>query len=112
MENNNNHDKYFRELLSGSSREMPFSDFEEELMSEIGREHEKKNSITRNIKLSWLFFILGLVSGITLAVVTPRLTEGSAALQGDLMYAAIILICLFIILFAEKLLRISFPRYN
>ena len=112
MEKNNNHDKYFRELLSGSSREMPFSDFEEELMSDIGREHEKKNSIIRNIKLSWLFFILGLVSGITLAIVTPGLTEGSAAFQGNLLYAAIILICLFIILFAEKLLRISFHRYN
>lgn len=112
MEKNNNHDKYFRELLSGSSREMPFSDFEEELMSEIGREHEKKDSIIRNIKLSWLFFFLGLISGITLVVVTPKLTEGFAALNGNIIYTAIIFICLFIILFAEKLLRISLHRYN
>ena len=112
MEKNNNHDQYFRELLSGSSREMPFSDFEEELMSEIGREHEKKNSITRNIKLSWLFFFLGMVSGITLVIVTPKLTEGSTASNGNLIYASIIFICFFIILFAEKLLRISFYRDN
>lgn len=112
MEKNNNHDKNFRELLSGSSREMPFSDFEEELMSEIGREHEKKNSVIRNIKLSWLFFFLGLISGITLVIITPKLTEGSAALHWNLIYAAIIFICLFIILFAEKLLSISFHRYN
>jgi len=112
MEKNNKHDKYFRELLSGSRREMPFSDFEEELMSDIHREHEKKNSVIRNIKLSWLFFFIGMVSGITLVIVTPKITEGSAYFPGNLIYAVIILICLFILLFAEKLYTISLRRNN
>ncbi|MFO7756203.1 MAG: hypothetical protein R6V34_09485, partial [Bacteroidales bacterium] len=70
MEKNNNHDKYFRELLSDGNREMPFNDFEDELMAEIRSEQEKRNSLLRNIRLSWLFFILGLVSGIALVLVS------------------------------------------
>ncbi len=107
MENNNNHDSYFRELLSGNSREMPFSDFEDELMSEIRMEHEKRNSFLKNIKLSWLFFILGMISGITLVIITPGITEESADLPGNMVYAAIIFICLILLLFAEKLVSIS-----
>ncbi|HDZ40104.1 MAG: hypothetical protein JRJ57_08200 [Deltaproteobacteria bacterium] len=112
MENNNNHDKYFRDMLSGNGREMPFSDFEDKLMSEICREHERNNSFIKNIKLSWLFFFLGLVSGIVLVIITPGFSESYADLDGDLLYGAIIFICLFILLFAEKLFRLSFNRHN
>ncbi len=108
MEKNNNHDKYFRELLSDGNREMPFNDFEDELMAEIRSEQEKRNSLLRNIRLSWLFFILGLVSGIALVLVSssPGISTGGN-LPGTFVYTAIIFICLFILLFAEKLISIS-----
>jgi len=108
--NNNNHDSYFRELLSGSRRDMPFSDFEDELMSEIRREYEKNSSFIKNIKLSWLFFFLGMISGMILVIITPGLAEGSSDVQVNFIYAGIIFICLFILLFTEKLFSISFHR--
>ncbi|MFO7851297.1 MAG: hypothetical protein ACQERS_03840 [Bacteroidota bacterium] len=112
MEKNNNHNKYFRELLSGSSKEMPFSDFEEELMTEIRLEHEKKNSVYRNIKLSWLFFFLGMFSGIATIVALSFLSENQpfVFISGSFLPVVIIFICLSIILLAEKLFKISFRR--
>ena len=110
MENNNNHDRYFRELLKGTGREMPFSDFEDELMTEIRAENQKRDSFIRNVKLSWLFFFLGMISGIILVIISPGMTEGSVYDPGNIIYAGIIFICLFILLFAEKLYRISFHR--
>lgn len=112
MENNNNHDKYFRKLLSGSRQEMPFSDFEDELMTEIRREHARNNSLVRNIKLSWLFFFLGLVAGIVLVIISPALSGGSAGVDENFIYAGVVFICLFILLFAEKLYTISLRRNN
>lgn len=112
MEKNNNHDRFFRELLSDNRREMPFSDFEEELMAEIHLEHEKKNSIQRNIKLSWLFFILGMLSGIATVVVLSIYTDikSFTFISDNYLPVIIIFICLTIILFAEKLVKISFRR--
>ncbi len=112
MEKNNNHDRYFRELLSNSSREMPFSDFEDELMAEVRLEHEKRNSVRRNIRLSWLFFILGMLSGIATVVVLSFYSDNQsfAFMSDNLLPVVIIFICLTIILFAEKLVKISFRR--
>ncbi len=108
MEKNNNHDKYFRELLSDGNMEMPFNDFEDELMAEIRSEQEKRSSLLRNIRLSWLFFILGLVSGIALVLVSSSPGISTVEnLPGTFVYTAIIFICLFILLFAEKLISIS-----
>ncbi len=112
MEKNNNHDSYFRELLSGSGREMPFSDFEDELMAEIRMEHEKKHLFLRNIKLSWLFFIMGMLSGITIVVVLSFFNDNQSftLISDNLLPVVIIFVCLTIILFAEKLVKISFVR--
>ena len=112
MENNNNHDKYFRELLQGNHREMPFNDFEDELMDEIAAEHERKNSFLKNIKLSWLFFFFGIISGIVLAVLSNGVTEGSGGLQENLVYALAIIFCLIIVFLADNLFRLSFRHNN
>ncbi|MFP4489597.1 MAG: hypothetical protein ACLFN1_09875 [Bacteroidales bacterium] len=112
MEKNNNHDKYFRDLLSDGNRKMPFNDFEDELMAGIHREHEKSKSVLRNIRLSWIFFFLGLLSGIAL-VLTPQsltLLSGQNLLESIIPVAAIIVSCLIIIFFLEKLIGISFAR--
>jgi len=114
MEKNNNHDSFFRELLSDSNKEMPFSDFEDDLMTEIWLDHEKKYSVRKNIKLSWLFFILGMLSGIAIVVTLSfyRDNQPLAFISDNLFPGVIIFICLTIILFAEKLVKISFRRDN
>jgi len=109
--NNNNHDKYFRELLSDSKREMPFNDFEDELMAGIHREYAKSKSVLRDIRLSWIFFLLGLISGIVLDLTPQSLTLLSGlSLSGSILPVAVIASCLLIIFFLEKLIAISFAR--
>ena len=112
MENSNNHQRFFRELLSDSGRQMPFSDFEDDLIAEIRLEYEKKYSVRKNIKLSWLFFILGMISGIATVVVLSFFNDNQlfAFTSKNLLPVVIIFICLTIILFAEKLVKISFRR--
>ena len=114
MGRNNNSDKYFRELLSDSSREMPFGDFEDDLMTEIHMEHEKRSSFLKNIKISWIFFFLGMLSGIAV-VVFSMISADEESVSGVIdNYSLLIIIplCLCILLFAEKLVKSSIIRNN
>jgi len=110
MEKNNNHDRFFRELLSDSGKGMPFSDFEDDLMAQIRMEHEKRSSVKRNIQLSWLFFILGMLSGIATVVALSLYSDikSFAFMPNNFLLPVIIFICLTLILFAERLVKISF----
>lgn len=58
---------YFKELMSGSKLEMPFSDFEDHVMREIEGKLAHKHGIAKEIKLSWLFFIAGSIFGILIS---------------------------------------------
>ncbi|MCK4817191.1 hypothetical protein KA005_15585 [bacterium] len=91
---------------------MPFNDFEDELMIEIYKERDRKRSVLKNIKLSWLFFIIGMISGIALISVPSLLNETTADLTLYIATLSILMIalCLIILLFAEKLIRFSFFR--
>jgi len=101
-----------KNILSKSRREMPFHDFEAELMIEIYKEHDGKRSVLNNIKLSWLFFIIGMISGIALISIPSLLNETAADLTSSLAILAVLMIlfCLIILLYAEKLISFSFSR--
>lgn len=58
---------YFKEVMSGSKLEMPFSDFEDNVMREINSKFIRQKVIAKEIKLSWLFFIAGSVFGILIS---------------------------------------------
>jgi hypothetical protein len=75
MKENNSDETFFREIMSKSKLGIPFSDFDDKLMELIGRRHSKKTSISRDIKLSWIFFILGSAFGIILSIILPELQE-------------------------------------
>lgn len=68
-------DKLIRELMSKSSDEMPFIDFEDKLMKQIHQEAKQSRSILKNIKLSWFFFIVGAIFGIFLSTISSQLNE-------------------------------------
>ena len=91
---------------------MPFHDFEEELMIKIYKERDRKRSVLKNIKLSWLFFIIGMISGIALISIPSLVNETAADTTAYLTTLSILMIalCLIILLFAEKLIRLSFFR--
>ena len=103
-------DIHLQEILLKGRKELPFLDFEDEIMVEIHKEHDRKRSILKIIKLSWFFFIIGLISGITLVSILPLIYESTEDTSSNITLLSIltIAICLIILLFAEKLIKFSF----
>src|SRR5664280_1304823 len=66
-------DAFFKEIMSKSELDVPFPDFEDNVMGLIEKRLSKKVSITRDIKLSWIFFILGSTFGIIVIIILPKL---------------------------------------
>jgi len=70
---NTNKENELDALLSESALEMPFSDFEDSVMQIIEENSIKKNSVSKELKLSRFFFILGSLFGITISIVLSQL---------------------------------------
>jgi hypothetical protein len=66
-------DTFFNEIMSKSKLDVPFPDFDDNVMGLIEKRISKKLSITRDIKLSWIFFILGSTFGIIVTLILPKL---------------------------------------
>jgi len=103
-------DIQLQEILLKGRKEIPFLDFENEIMVEIHKEYDRKRSILKNIKLSWFFFIIGMISGITLVSFLPLIYESTEEASSNITLLSILIIanCLIILLFAEKLIKFSF----
>lgn len=54
-----------KEMMKKSILKMPFSDFEATVMHRIRNEKSQKSTLSRDLKLSFLFFILGTAAGLT-----------------------------------------------
>ena len=72
---NTNKEKDLDTLLSQSILEMPFSDFEDSVMQIIEEKSIRKSSISKELKLSRFFFILGSLFGITISILLSQLEE-------------------------------------
>ncbi|MBA7544962.1 hypothetical protein ES705_37324 [subsurface metagenome] len=108
---NNFEDPHLQELLSKNKKEMPFRDFEENLMLEIYKESERNRAIIKNIKLSWFFFAFGFASAIALTSVFSRFNESILGLSPDKIVLPIQLFLSLLFLFLlEKLIKISFLK--
>jgi len=65
----------FRKIISKSRLKVPFPNFEDKMMGLIEKKLSKKVSISRDIKLSWLFFILGSTFGIIVTILLPKIQQ-------------------------------------
>jgi len=63
----------FREILAQSKLEVPFPDFEDNVMLKIEKENSFQRSVSKDVKLSWFFFIAGSVFGIAISLMLPRM---------------------------------------
>jgi hypothetical protein len=68
-------DDYFGEIMSKSKLEMPFPDFEDKVMALIEKKDAGRLSVSKEIRLSWIFFTAGTVSGIIISWILPRMQE-------------------------------------
>lgn len=75
LNTNKENDNELDALLSESILEMPFSDFEDAVMQIIEEKSIRKSSISKELKLSRFFFILGSVFGITISMLLLQLEE-------------------------------------
>ncbi len=66
MEDFNSNNKALSQLLKKSKLEMPFGDFEENVMHRIHTEAQQKEYFSRDIKLSSFFFLLGTGLGLVI----------------------------------------------
>jgi len=55
-------------IMKKGKRTMPFDDFEDKVMAKIHYEHAYKGVVSNKLKLSLIFFIIGMVSGIVLVL--------------------------------------------
>lgn len=90
-------DDFFWEIMSKSRLDMPFSDFEDNVMFQIENKVLKQNTLPKELKLSWIFFVIGSVFGIVFSAILSQLREPFFGIQ------PINLTILFAILFASIL---------
>lgn len=60
----NSTNKQFSKLMKRSKLEMPYSDFEENVMHRIRKEVLHRKVFSTDIKISFFFFLLGTVFGL------------------------------------------------
>ncbi len=99
MADTNSNTQQLSQLMKRTKLTMPFSDFEETVMHRIQLEANYKKVLTRDRKLSFLFFILGTVLGLTINSFLQKAQYTFLAIPPDTMLlifqVAFVLIFLF-----------------
>jgi hypothetical protein len=75
MKEKDTDEKFFRKIMSKSKLDVPFSDFDDKIMLLIEKRLSKRTLISRDIKISWVFFIIGSCFGIIVTIILPKLQE-------------------------------------
>ena len=106
-------DKFLKEMLQKCAGPMPFSDFEDELMRHIQVYEKRRHLMRRNLRFSWFFFTLGMVSGMLLLAILPEWQEFSGGIDAGNMVRSFMVIGCFLLffLFARNLLNMT-NRYK
>jgi hypothetical protein len=104
-------EKEFKKLMELSKLEMPFPDFEEEVMEAIRKKEAHDKSFWRNIRWSWFLFLCGLALGL---VIMNLLSEVDLKYFGDksqlvLLIVEIIIVAVFGLQF-DNLIRITLGK--
>jgi nicotinamide riboside transporter PnuC len=74
-------DKFFREIMSKSRLILPYSDFEDNVMMQIEPKVLHQNTLSKELRLSWIFFIVGSVFGIIFSVFISQLRDPIFGIQ-------------------------------
>jgi len=105
---NQHEDELFRKLLGSSRMKMPFSGLEDEIMAEIEQFDDQKETIRlsykRGLQFAGVFFMIGLICGLILTTLIPKLEFSIAGLDNSFLlvfYQTVFAIT--VLLFIEKL---------
>ena len=98
MKETDSEDTFFREIISKSKLDIPFSDFDDNVMKSLTKRYSTKTSLIRDIKISWLFFTLGLILGIMIPIVLPRFVDSFLGIPLDKIALPFLIILSFVLL--------------
>jgi hypothetical protein len=93
-----NTDETFSKLMSNSKLVVPFTDFDDKVMGLIEKNALKKASISRDLKLAWLFFIMGSFFGIIIALILPYIQRPIFGFQLDRLKIPFLIMFSFLVL--------------
>lgn len=91
-------DETLSKLMSNSKLIVPFTDFDDKIMGLIEKNALKKASISRDLKLAWIFFIIGSSFGIILTLILPSIQKAVFGIQLDQFRIPLLILLSFIIL--------------
>lgn len=80
---------------------MPCSDFEDQVMFQIEKKELQQQVLLKNVKLSWIFFVIGSLFGLLLSVMVPQLLPTIPGI--DTMYITLFVQALIIVIVALNL---------
>lgn len=80
---NNKDHEFFKNIISKSKLEVPFSDFEDVIMSKINTQVLVPKT-SRELKFSLLFFVLGTIAGILISVALANIEDAFFGLSPKL----------------------------
>ena len=100
-----NDDNFFKEIMAQSDQKMPFSNFEDEVMLQIQKQHQRRRAFSKNLVLSWTFFALGTAFGIAISLLLPGVNIAVSGITSEHVNIVFqIAFVLFVMLQLESLL--------
>jgi hypothetical protein len=91
-------DETFSKLMSNSKLIVPFTDFDDKVMGLIEKNALKKASISRDLKLAWVFFSIGSSFGIVITLILTSIQKAIFGIQLDNLRLPFLIIFSFLIL--------------
>lgn len=82
-EENTQEENFFREMMSQGKLELPFPDFEDNVMIQIEKEKSYQRSVSKDVKFSWISFVFGSVFGILISLILPHLKVSIFGIQPE-----------------------------
>ena len=103
------HEKeYLRAILSKNKLEMPFPEFEDELMMEVKALELERKKISGNLMISWGFFVAGAILGTILSFLLYQVKISISGISPfNVILTFQMLFSLFLLFGLESLIRHS-----
>lgn len=79
----NEEENFYKAMMSQSKVELPFPDFEDNVMMQIEKEKSFQRSVSKDVKFSWISFITGSVFGIVISLLLPHLKVSIFGIQPE-----------------------------
>jgi len=101
-------DPQFEELMSKSRLNMPFSNFEDEVIFQIKKLEDHKKLLKRDLQLSWVSFVSGIILGIILTIQLLQIKVETFEIDNkNIELIAYLVFSVFVIFSLDPLIRLS-----